>query len=84
MVERVLRESGHEALFLAESRPHLPGSHGRLWNRVTLGRLSGVADRARARNHASAACGTGSAAGGSRLGMTVHPGLQVPPPAIEI
>ncbi len=36
MVERVLRESGHEALFLAESRPHLPGSHGRLWNRVTL------------------------------------------------
>ncbi len=36
MVERVLRESGHEALFLAESRPHLPGSYGRLWNRVAL------------------------------------------------
>lgn len=36
MVERVLRESGHGALFLAESRPDLPGSLGRLWNRVTL------------------------------------------------
>ena len=36
MVERVLRESGHEALFLAESRPHLTGSLGRLWNRVQL------------------------------------------------
>ena len=36
MVERVLRESGHEALFLAESRPDLQGSLGRLWNRVTL------------------------------------------------
>jgi peptidoglycan/xylan/chitin deacetylase (PgdA/CDA1 family) len=36
MVERVLRESGHEALFLAESRPDLPGSSGLLWNRVTL------------------------------------------------
>jgi hypothetical protein len=36
MVERVLRESGHEAIFLAESRPHLAGTLGRLWNRVTL------------------------------------------------
>ena len=36
MVERVLRESGHEALFLAESRRDLQGSLGRLWNRVTL------------------------------------------------
>ena len=36
MVERVLRESGHEAIFLAESRPHLTGTLGRLWNRVTL------------------------------------------------
>jgi peptidoglycan/xylan/chitin deacetylase (PgdA/CDA1 family) len=36
MVERVLRESGHEAMFLAESRPHLTGPFGRLWNRVTL------------------------------------------------
>jgi peptidoglycan/xylan/chitin deacetylase (PgdA/CDA1 family) len=36
MVERVLRESGHEAIFLAESRPHLTGASGRLWNRVTL------------------------------------------------
>lgn len=36
MVERVLRESGHDALFLAESRPHLTGSLGRLWNRVQL------------------------------------------------
>ena len=36
MVERVLRESGHDALFLAESRPHPRGSLGRLWNRVTL------------------------------------------------
>ena len=30
MVERILRESGHEALFLAESRPDLQGSLGRL------------------------------------------------------
>jgi peptidoglycan/xylan/chitin deacetylase (PgdA/CDA1 family) len=36
MVERVLRESGHEALFLAESRPHVAGRLGWLWNRVTL------------------------------------------------
>ena len=36
MVERVLRESGHEAVFLAESRFHLAGSSGRLWNRITL------------------------------------------------
>jgi peptidoglycan/xylan/chitin deacetylase (PgdA/CDA1 family) len=36
MVERVLRESGHDASFLAESRPHLTESLGRLWNRVTL------------------------------------------------
>jgi peptidoglycan/xylan/chitin deacetylase (PgdA/CDA1 family) len=36
MVERVLRESGHEALFLAESRPDLQGSLGRLRNRVSL------------------------------------------------
>jgi peptidoglycan/xylan/chitin deacetylase (PgdA/CDA1 family) len=36
IVERVLRESGHEALFLAESRPHLKGTLGRLWNRVAL------------------------------------------------
>ena len=36
MIERVLRESGHQASFLAESRPHLAGSRGRLWNRVAL------------------------------------------------
>ena len=36
MVERVLRDSGYGALFLAESRPHLQGSLGWLWNRVTL------------------------------------------------
>lgn len=36
LVERALRESGHEAMFLAESRPHLTGPLGRLWNRVTL------------------------------------------------
>jgi len=36
MVERVLRESGHEAMFLAESRPHLTGTLGPLWNRVSL------------------------------------------------
>jgi peptidoglycan/xylan/chitin deacetylase (PgdA/CDA1 family) len=36
MVERVLRESGHKASFLAESRPHLRGPFGRLWNRVAL------------------------------------------------
>ena len=36
MVERVLRESGHEALFLAESQPDVQGSLGRLWNRVAL------------------------------------------------
>ena len=36
IVERVLRESGHEAVFLAESGPHLRGTLGRLWNRVAL------------------------------------------------
>jgi peptidoglycan/xylan/chitin deacetylase (PgdA/CDA1 family) len=36
IVERVLRRSGHEASFLAESRPHLRGTYGRLWNRVAL------------------------------------------------
>ena len=36
LVERILRESGHEASFLAESRPHLGGTVGRLWNRVAL------------------------------------------------
>jgi peptidoglycan/xylan/chitin deacetylase (PgdA/CDA1 family) len=36
MVERVLRDSGHEATFLSESRPHLTGPLGRLWNRVSL------------------------------------------------
>ena len=36
MVERVLRDSGHEALFLAESRPDLQGSLGPLRNRVAL------------------------------------------------
>ena len=36
MVERVLRESGHAASFLAESRPHVAGASGRLWNRVSL------------------------------------------------
>jgi peptidoglycan/xylan/chitin deacetylase (PgdA/CDA1 family) len=36
IVERVLRESGHEASFLAESRPHVRGTLGRLWNRVAL------------------------------------------------
>jgi peptidoglycan/xylan/chitin deacetylase (PgdA/CDA1 family) len=36
MVERVLRASGHEAVFLAESRPHVNGSLGQLWNRVTM------------------------------------------------
>ena len=45
IVERALRESGHEALFLAESRPHLAGNLGWLWNRVSLGWLSGLAGR---------------------------------------
>ena len=36
MIERVLGESGHQASFIAESRPHLAGSRGRLWNRVAL------------------------------------------------
>ena len=36
MVERMLRESGHEASFLAESRLHLNGNSGRVWNRVRL------------------------------------------------
>jgi peptidoglycan/xylan/chitin deacetylase (PgdA/CDA1 family) len=36
LVERVLRASGHEGLFLAESRPHVVGALGRLWNRVAL------------------------------------------------
>ena len=36
MVERVLRESGQQVSFLAESRPHLMGAFGRLWNRVPL------------------------------------------------
>jgi peptidoglycan/xylan/chitin deacetylase (PgdA/CDA1 family) len=36
MVERTLRESGHEASFLAESRLHLNGDSGRVWNRVRL------------------------------------------------
>jgi peptidoglycan/xylan/chitin deacetylase (PgdA/CDA1 family) len=36
MVERILRESGHSASFLAESRPHLNGSTGRVWNRVRV------------------------------------------------
>lgn len=36
MIERVLRESGHDASFLAESRHHPTGSSGRLWNRVRL------------------------------------------------
>jgi hypothetical protein len=36
MVERMLRESGHEASFLAESRLHLNGNSGRIWNRVRL------------------------------------------------
>jgi peptidoglycan/xylan/chitin deacetylase (PgdA/CDA1 family) len=37
MVERILRESGHDASFLAESRHHLNGAAGgRLWNRVRL------------------------------------------------
>jgi peptidoglycan/xylan/chitin deacetylase (PgdA/CDA1 family) len=36
IVERALRTSGHRAVFLAESRPHVSGSHGRLWNRVTM------------------------------------------------
>ena len=36
MIERILRESGHSASFLAESRPHLNGSTGRAWNRARL------------------------------------------------
>ena len=36
MVERILRESGHSASFLAESRPHLNWSTGRVWNRVRV------------------------------------------------
>jgi peptidoglycan/xylan/chitin deacetylase (PgdA/CDA1 family) len=36
LVERMLREAGHEALFLAESLPDVQGSLGRLWNRVAL------------------------------------------------
>ncbi len=36
MVERVLRESGHEASFLNESRPNLRGCVGPLWDRISL------------------------------------------------
>ena len=36
IVERVLRASGHEAVFLAESRPHVKGRLGQLWNRVAM------------------------------------------------
>jgi peptidoglycan/xylan/chitin deacetylase (PgdA/CDA1 family) len=36
MVEKLLRKSGHEASFLAESRLHLNGNSGRVWNRVRL------------------------------------------------
>ncbi len=36
MVERILRESGHSASFLAESRLHLNGGAGGVWNRVRL------------------------------------------------
>jgi peptidoglycan/xylan/chitin deacetylase (PgdA/CDA1 family) len=38
MAERILRESGHQASFLAESRLHLNGNGntGRVWNRVRL------------------------------------------------
>ena len=36
MVERILLESGHSASFLAESRLHLNGHAGRVWNRVRL------------------------------------------------
>lgn len=36
MVERVLRESGHSASFLAESRLHLNGASDHLWNRIRL------------------------------------------------
>jgi peptidoglycan/xylan/chitin deacetylase (PgdA/CDA1 family) len=36
IVEGALRASGHRAVFLAESRPHVSGSLGRLWNRVTM------------------------------------------------
>jgi hypothetical protein len=32
LVEGTLRASGHQAVFLAESRPHV----GPLWNRVTM------------------------------------------------
>jgi peptidoglycan/xylan/chitin deacetylase (PgdA/CDA1 family) len=35
-VERALRASGHRALFLAESRPHVPNGAGWLWNRVCM------------------------------------------------
>lgn len=36
LVERALRASGHEAVFLAESRPHVKGRLGQLWNRVAM------------------------------------------------
>jgi hypothetical protein len=36
LTERVLRASGHHAVFLAESRPHVGGSHGRLLNRIGM------------------------------------------------
>ncbi len=36
MIERILRESGHSASFLAESRLHLNGSTHQVWNRVRL------------------------------------------------
>lgn len=36
MVERMLRDSGHAASFLAESRPHLNGGNGPIWNRTRL------------------------------------------------
>ena len=36
MVERILRESGHSASFLAESRPNQNGGDGPLWDRIRL------------------------------------------------
>jgi peptidoglycan/xylan/chitin deacetylase (PgdA/CDA1 family) len=35
-VERALRASGHQAFFLAESRPHVPNGASWLWNRVCM------------------------------------------------
>ncbi len=73
MVERVLRESGHEASFLAESRPHQAGRLGWLWNRVTLDGCPAWRIGPELELMPALRAGRDRLRGGSRLGMTAHP-----------